>query len=221
MAELRDRYRSHGFDDEGNDKNIKIFEKATKQLFEFSNNFPKEYRKQLEETKKEYSENMKAVKETVSDIGKAVSSFGNVVGKSARGSLADAAATATQAIVGGAGPMGYILEKTLNLSGGVRALIDNFGSSSRGTGKVSSRGGDLGLTEKDKKVSRDTFESYPTIVKLRSWLNFQTKDNPLFRKYMLSMQQRTKEQAKFEKYQVKEQSNLNKIFQKLKENSDK
>lgn len=221
MAELRDRYRSHGFDDEGNDKNIKIFEKATKQLFEFSNNFPKEYRKQLEETKKEYSENMEAVKEAVSGIGKAVSSFGDVVGKSTRGSLANAAATATQAIVGGAGPMGYILEKTLNLSGGVRALVDNFGSSSRGAGKVSSHGGDLGSTEKDKKVSRDTFESYPTIVKLRSWLNFQTKDNPLFRKYMLSMQQHAKEQTKFEKYQVKEQSNLKKIFQKLKENSDK
>ena len=225
MAELRDRYKSHGFDEQGNDKNIKIFEKATKQLLEFSRDLPKEYKKQLEATKKEYSENFEEVKNAISDMGKTVSSFGKVVGQSAKGSLANAAATATQAVIGGAGPMGYVLEKTLNLSGGVKALVDSFEMSKKKRPASDLSTEDVGLGSvakaKDKKISKDTFESYPTIVKLRSWLNFQTKDNPLFKKYMLSMQQRAKEQSKFEKDQKKEQFDLKKIFQKLKENSDK
>lgn len=222
MAELRDRYRGHGFDDDGNDNNMKTFEKATKQLLEFSQKFSRDYQNQLKATKEEYAENLRATKDLLKDIKETsgIRQAGQVIGSSTRSSLANAASTATQAIVGGAGPLGYILEKTLNLSGGVRALVENFGTGG-GSHRVSSKGGEPVSEEKAKKASKAAFESYPTIVKLRAWLNYQTKDNPLFRKYMLVMQQRAKEQGQYEKEQKKEQTQMKKLFQKMKENSDK
>lgn len=191
MAELRDRYESHGFDNEGNDKNMKTFEKATKQLLEFSKVFPKEYKKQQEKVSEDY-------KEVAEDIG---ISIGESIKSSLNNSLSRGAATAVQALVGGAGPLGYVLEKTLNLSGATENLISGFNKSS----KLSERNFTSQTSESPnintRKESRNTFESYPTIVKLRAYLDYRSKTNSNFGKYMSGMLGKAKETKKFEKVQ--------------------
>lgn len=216
MAELRDRYNSHGFDEKGNDNNMKVFEKATKQLLEFSKTFPKELQKRDSKREQEYIEKEKKRDLEDKSFRKALR---DELGNAAKKTLGDGLATVVQATIGGAGPIGYLLEKTLNLSGVTKALVDNFGSRRGGISRgLSSQEITTNRKLNDtKKADRENFESYPTIVKLRAWLNFQTKDNALFRKYMISMQNRAKEQAKFEK----EQSKLKKVFEKMQKGIDK
>lgn len=216
MAELRDRYSSHGFDENGNDNSMKVFEKATKQLFEFSKTFPKEMDKRESKREQEYQEREKRRESDDRSFRKALQ---DELGKSAKKTLGDGVAKVVQATIGGAGPIGYLLEKTLNLSGVTRALIDNFGRGGTASSKITNSQVTTPnqRVAENRKIDKETFESYPTIVKLRAWLNFQTKDNALFRKYMLTMQNRAKEQAKFEK----EQTKLKKVFEKMQKGIDK
>jgi murein DD-endopeptidase MepM/ murein hydrolase activator NlpD len=191
---------------------MKTFEKATKHLVEFSKVFPKEYKKLQENAIEDY-------KEVAEELGKTV---GVTVGESVKKSLSSGAATMVQAIVGGAGPIGYILEKTLNLSGATEALISNFkGRKNRSTSLVSEGGINSGDSSKNKKESRDNFESYPTITKLRAYLDYKAKTNSKYEKFQKEVLNRGKEQAKFEKDQRKEQANLKRIFQNMQKGIDK
>lgn len=226
MAELRDRFSSHGFDDKGNDFDNKAFESIAKSLSGLTQDLKvigkafqeqKKTNKILDQlNKQEFYDKLgrglaNAPRNIVSSVGSGVAEATKTVAGGVAETTGNIVRPSINTALAASGPIGYMLAAGLNVGKGVTSLVSAFGRGAFGKKKdddgLSTRGGTGGVRgfsgDNTLSLNKGNFESLPTMVKLRSWLNFQTKDNPLFRKYMLKMQDKARQTEKFEKDQQK------------------
>lgn len=177
MAELRDRYLKHGFDENGNDPNSKLMEKLVRVLSENNRLAKLQLDFDKEQVRKNISQGAgKVARGAVEGVGGAVigaaKTVGGVIGEGAKNLAAPQTVKDMMAV---AGPAGYVLSKLIPTISTVTGW---------GKDKKKSRGeltteeankSQTGQDKKDKDVATKTFESYPTIIRLKAWLDYQAK----------------------------------------------
>lgn len=151
MAQLRDRYSQHGFDDDGNDLNNPITKRLAKSLIEAV-----QQRVTLENAKTTGKNVLEGVGGAAIGTAKALGKISSALEKGTASNLGQAGLTML-------GPVGYVLSRMIPTMGrwtrGIGGLTNGFGKL---TTSEARQGDKQGQKESDAKAIK-LFESYPTI----------------------------------------------------------
>ena len=208
LAQLRDRYSQHGFDDDDNIS--KQFNQLKKALVENTKAM----------TKFNQSNNLaKNTAGALADSAKGAFQLG------AKGAQTDVA-RAGMAVLG---PTGYLLAKAIPHIASFTKWIGSFKMDSAGSKKLNTQEqfqAQSNATDKNKQKelekkeddrAKKLFESYPTITRLRAHLDYQAKNDPALLKMQLKYYTDAKKRMVKEEAEVKKQqeilNNMNKELQ--------
>lgn len=177
MAELRDRYLQHGFDENGNDPNSKLMEKLVKVLSE-NNRLAK---LQLDFDKEQLRKNTaqgarKMARGAVEGVGGAVigaaKTVGGVVGEGAKNLTSPQMVKDMLAVTG---PLGYALSRLVPTISSVTGWGTDKKKSKSELTTEEAKKSQTDQDKRDREKAIKTFESYPTMIRLKAWLDYQAK----------------------------------------------